>query len=162
MYQVPDGWYIVAAGNRTGDAAVARTMSSALANRFCHLEVGANSSSWLDWALVNNLDPRLQDSYDTCLRNCSPWKETKSEDGRVLEVWERVAMELELATEKRLEDDLLHVIVEGLIGEGAALGIHGFPTMEWKDSLTLERCWLRNKSHNPKKDQTRDMQCYLQ
>ena len=28
LYQVPDGWYIVAAGNRTGDAAVARTMSS--------------------------------------------------------------------------------------------------------------------------------------
>ena len=39
LYDVPDGWYIVAAGNRTKDGAVARSMSSALANRFCHLEL---------------------------------------------------------------------------------------------------------------------------
>ena len=109
MYQVPDGWYIVAAGNRTGDAAVARTMSSALANRFCHLEVGANSSSWLDSGSCQQHRPK---SYRiilvTCLRNCSPWKVTKREDGQVQEVGKRVAMELELATQKRLDDDLLH------------------------------------------------------
>ena len=42
-------------------------------------------------------------------------------------------MELELATEKRLDDDLMHVIVEGLIGEGATR-IHGFLTMEWENT----------------------------
>ena len=34
LYSVPPGWYIMAAGNRTEDRAVACAMSSALANRF--------------------------------------------------------------------------------------------------------------------------------
>ena len=42
-------------------------------------------------------------------------------------------MELELASEKRLEDDLLHVIVEGLIGEGAALEFMAF--LQWSGKI---------------------------
>ena len=37
FYKVPDGWYIVSAGNLTTDRAVATSMSSALANRFLHV-----------------------------------------------------------------------------------------------------------------------------
>ena len=37
LYRLPDGWYVVAAGNREEDMAVATTMSSALANRFMHV-----------------------------------------------------------------------------------------------------------------------------
>jgi hypothetical protein len=47
--------------------------------------------------------------------------------------WERVAMELELATQKRLDNDLLHVIVEGLIGEGAALEFMAF--LQWSGKI---------------------------
>lgn len=39
LYHVPPGWLMVAAGNRGGDQAVTTTMSSALANRFCHIEM---------------------------------------------------------------------------------------------------------------------------
>ena len=42
-------------------------------------------------------------------------------------------MELELATMKRLDDDLLHVIVEGLIGEGAALEFMAF--LQWSGKI---------------------------
>ena len=42
-------------------------------------------------------------------------------------------MELELATQKRLDDDLLHVIVEGLIGEGAALEFMAF--LQWSGKI---------------------------
>ena len=57
LYRVPDGWYICAAGNRTGDRAVATTMSSALANRFLHVELGEDVESWIAWALRNGILP---------------------------------------------------------------------------------------------------------
>ena len=42
-------------------------------------------------------------------------------------------MELELATQKRLDNDLLQVIVEGLIGEGAALEFMAF--LQWSGKI---------------------------
>ena len=47
LYKMPDGWYVCAAGNRVEDAAVAMTMSSALANRFLHVELGGDVESWI-------------------------------------------------------------------------------------------------------------------
>ena len=126
LYTVPDGWYIVAAGNRTGDGAVARTMSSALANRFCHIEVGSHTKSWLDWALVNNLDPSVigfiqympQKLFSMDGNTERGWPSPRS--------WERVEMEVELARKNNLPEDLIHIIVEGLIGEGTAIEFMGF------------------------------------
>lgn len=59
LYKVPDGWYICAAGNRTEDRAVATTMSSALANRFLHVELESNADDWLKWAVANNIHPSV-------------------------------------------------------------------------------------------------------
>jgi len=42
-------------------------------------------------------------------------------------------MELELATQSQLDDDLLHVIIEGLIGEGAALEFMAF--LQWSGKI---------------------------
>ena len=47
--------------------------------------------------------------------------------------WERVAMELELGTKNGLDDDLMHVIVEGLVGEGAALEFMAF--LQWSEKI---------------------------
>lgn len=59
LYRVPPGWYIVAAGNRVEDRAVSCSMSSALANRFMHVEVQADAESFLLWAVENNLHPAV-------------------------------------------------------------------------------------------------------
>ena len=59
LYKVPDGWYICAAGNRTGDRAVASTMSSALANRFLHVELNSNADNWLAWAAAHEIHPSV-------------------------------------------------------------------------------------------------------
>jgi hypothetical protein len=133
LYQVPEGWYIVAAGNRTGDAAVARTMSSALANRFCHLEVGANSVSWLEWALINNLDPRVTGFIRYMPQKLFSMEGNKERGWPSPRSWERVAMELELANEKKLDDDLLHILVEGLVGEGVAVEFMAF--LQWSGKI---------------------------
>ena len=44
-YSIPPGYYITACGNTKDDKAVSYTMSSALANRFCHLEIQADPDS---------------------------------------------------------------------------------------------------------------------
>lgn len=49
-YQMPDGWAIIAAGNREGDLAGANRLNSALANRFTHLNVEADHKDWVKWA----------------------------------------------------------------------------------------------------------------
>ena len=59
LYHLPDGWYIVAAGNREEDMAVATTMSSALANRFMHVELQESPSEWVKWGLQNGIHPAV-------------------------------------------------------------------------------------------------------
>lgn len=56
-YQLPAGWWIVAAGNRQHDKAITFRMSSALTNRFVHLEVEPDVNDWRDWAIGRGLDP---------------------------------------------------------------------------------------------------------
>ena len=50
-YELPEGWSIVAAGNRQGDRAVTHRMSSALADRFVHLNYDVDLADWTEWAI---------------------------------------------------------------------------------------------------------------
>ena len=56
-YELPDGWWIVAAGNRAQDRAVTFRMSSALANRFVHLQFETDIDDWRAWALAHSITP---------------------------------------------------------------------------------------------------------
>jgi len=59
-YHLPDGWTIVAAGNRQADKSAAQRMPRALANRFHHIEVEAHLDTWItDYAYDNDIDERL-------------------------------------------------------------------------------------------------------
>lgn len=59
-YKLPDGWYIVAAGNRIEDRAVSYRMSSALANRFIHVEFEVNLEDWTTWAMNDGrIEPNI-------------------------------------------------------------------------------------------------------
>lgn len=58
-YEVPDGWAIIAAGNRQGDRGVTYSMPSPLANRFSHYEVDINLDDWVAWAYANGIDERI-------------------------------------------------------------------------------------------------------
>lgn len=54
-YHLPDGWCIVAAGNRDKDRSVTHRMPTALANRMVHLEFDAILDDWLAWARENGI-----------------------------------------------------------------------------------------------------------
>lgn len=59
LYKVPDGWFICAAGNRVEDSAVATTMSSALSNRFLHVELREDVDAWVNWATAHSIHPSV-------------------------------------------------------------------------------------------------------
>ena len=58
-YALPDGWRVIAAGNRQSDRASAQRMPSALANRFAHVDVNADVAAWSNWASASGIDPLL-------------------------------------------------------------------------------------------------------
>ncbi len=58
-YCLPEGWAIVAAGNREGDRGVVYRMPSPLANRFVHLEMDVSVEDWRDWAYGAGMDERV-------------------------------------------------------------------------------------------------------
>lgn len=56
QYKLPDNVSIIAAGNRETDKGVTYRMPAPLANRFVHFEMRVDFDSWLDWAVVNDID----------------------------------------------------------------------------------------------------------
>ncbi|PHV61555.1 ATP-binding protein [Cyanobacterium aponinum] len=58
-YEVPEGWFIWAAGNRKEDRASIFEMPSPLANRFLHLEVTVDFDSFKAYALTNNFHEQI-------------------------------------------------------------------------------------------------------
>jgi hypothetical protein len=118
-YSIPDGWLIVAAGNRTTDRAVVKTMSSALANRFVHFEVEANTEDWVKWATLNEINPAVIGFI-----NYRPALLFKM-DGQNLEQgwpsprsWERVSNCISMFNGST---DLLRKVVYGLIGNSVGV-----------------------------------------
>ena len=142
LYSVPPGWYIMAAGNRVEDRAVSCAMSSALANRFLHVEVTADANSFLDWAKENNLHPAVtgfikmrpqllfsQENEDLQ----RGWPSPRS--------WERVSTMLKIAEKNQHRASLKHTI-PGLIGNGAAAEFMAFykNMFYMSDTVDIEEC----------------------
>lgn len=144
LYRVPDRWYLCAAGNREEDGAAALGLSSALANRFCHLEVTAELEPWLHWAQAQGLHPDvlgfLRYRPDCFLQLEGDlqrgWPSPRS--------WERVAHQLTLAEQTGLGEGPLQRIVEGLVGAGAAAELAAFRS--WSGALVDAEAILRGES----------------
>ena len=120
LYKVPDGWYICAAGNRVEDRAVASTMSSALANRFLHVELQEDAEVWSKWALARGLHPnvvafiRFKPDYLFSTENENlerGWPSPRS--------WERVSTILKLADRTKQDKEIVKTMVCGLVGVAA-------------------------------------------
>ena len=54
-YNLPEGSWVVAAGNRVEDRAMVRTLSSALINRVFILNVDVDVKQWLSWAMSHHV-----------------------------------------------------------------------------------------------------------
>lgn len=143
LYQVPAGWYICAAGNRAQDRAVAGTLSSALANRFCHIELKPELEGWVRWAQARGLHPdviaflRFRPGlfFDMNGDLERGWPSPRS--------WERVALELQMAEVAELDPRLLNLVIHGLVGQGAAVEFRAF--RQWAAKLPDVQAMLDGK-----------------
>lgn len=142
LYQLPNGWLVVAAGNRAEDRAVALTFSSALANRFCHLDVQPDLDSWCAWAHANAVLPevigflrfRPEAFFNMEGRVEQGWPSPRS--------WTRVASVLEHA-HLGLDEDAAFLMIQGLVGSGAATEFMAF--RQWSARLPDVVAMLRGE-----------------
>lgn len=131
-YVMPPGWRIMAAGNRVADRAAASKMSSALANRFAHIEVAPDVESWCAWATGAGVHPLAVAflRFRPELLHVMPGAKQDSASGRVFEMaadalafptprsWAQCA--------KFMDSPDLQTLAAGLVGEGPAAELAGF------------------------------------
>lgn len=135
LYSVPPGYLIVAAGNVSTDRAVATSMSSALANRFMHVEIKDDQESWLVWARGNNIHPAVT-GFITFKPNMlfnmdnenleRGWPSPRS--------WERVSEMCHICK----NDKLLRKMVFGLVGNRAGVEFMAFYKLNAKFANILD------------------------
>lgn len=122
-YRLPDGWTVIAAGNRETDRAVVNKMPSALANRFIHLSVDVDLDDWVKWAITNDLPteliafmrfrPELLHSFDP---------QSKEKAFASPRTWAFAADLLQAKPDPAIEADMY----SGTVGEGPAAELMGF------------------------------------
>jgi hypothetical protein len=122
-YRMPEGWQIVAAGNRENDRAVTHRMPSALANRFVHLDFDVNPDDWQAWALANAISPEVMAFLrfrPGLLYAFDPQKDEKAFP--TPRSWEFVSRIVEADPSATPDMEL----IAGTVGEGAAAEFCGY------------------------------------
>lgn len=122
-YKLPEGWTVVAAGNRESDRAVANRMPSALANRFVHLQFDVDTEDWCKWALNNNIKTEIiafMRFRPELLHQFDPQKNDKSFP--TPRSWEFVSQILDTNPSNEIEFEL----IKGTVGEGVAVEFLSF------------------------------------
>ena len=122
-YELPEGWAIVAAGNREGDRGVTYRMPAPLANRFVHFELEVSVDDWREWAYKYLLDSTII-AYITYknehLFTFDPKSESKS--FATPRSWEYVANILK----SELAPTLLLDTISGAVGRDVAVSFLSF------------------------------------
>lgn len=113
-YVLPEGWRIVAAGNRQNDRGVVHRMPDPLVDRFVHVDFEPQLDDWCNWALSSAVAPEvvafirfrpgLLHSHDTT-RQCHAFATPRG--------WADVSLLLGVR-------DIEAELIRGRVGDGAA------------------------------------------
>ena len=126
LYKVPKNWYIVAAGNRTEDRAVACSMSSALANRFLHVEISPQLRDFITYGESHGMHPVVLDFLRFRPKLLFSQKQENLQRGWPSpRSWERVSTMLKIADQTGNKRSLQYIL-PGLVGMGAATEFIGY------------------------------------
>src|SRR5262245_13767850 len=115
-YTLPDGWTVIAAGNRAEDRSVTFRMPAALANRFVHLDFEVNFDDWRTWAFSAGVHP-LVTSFLSVRRELLFDMSVPERGFPTPRSWEIVSDALKAAGSSRAIRD----VVLGIVGEGASI-----------------------------------------
>lgn len=124
---IPENYWVCAAGNSVDDVSISFEMGAALSDRFQHVHVQADPTTWLNWASENKIDP----SVLTYIRLKADHLEgnSKAQQDQVLitptpRSWERVSNILKQKPSKdipaKLADQILKTEVYGQLGNEVA------------------------------------------
>ena len=123
-YTLPDGWAIVAAGNRDSDRAVTTRMPTPLRNRFVHLEFEVDLQEWSEWAIRGGIRPEViaflrfrQELLSVFDRDANAFPSPRS--------WEFISRILDATPDQAVE----HELFAGAVGSGAATEFSAFLRM---------------------------------
>ncbi len=122
-YKLPDGWSIVAAGNRESDRGVVYRMPPPLANRFVHFDMEVDFDDWKRWAYGAGIDSSIIAylSYDrSMLFMFDPTSAQKA--FATPRSWEYVDRVVRSGIDKKLLLDC----ISGAVGKEAAVGYSSF------------------------------------
>lgn len=119
-YTLPKGWRVLAAGNRQSDRAAAQRMPSALANRFAHIDIDADTDTTVEHFNKIGVSPMV-----TAFLRFRPalLHMMEGSDLRAFptpRAWEQVSKVVDTPSPLRLQ------LVSAIVGEGAAAELEGF------------------------------------
>lgn len=120
-YRLPNGWAIVAAGNRQSDRGVTHQMPSPLRNRFTHLSFEVDLQEWCEWAIRASIRPEVI-AFLRFRPNLLSAFDRDAEAFPSPRTWSFVSNILKRNPDPSLE----HHLVAGTVGPGAATEFTGF------------------------------------
>ena len=122
-YELPQGWAIVAAGNRESDRGVVYKMPSPLANRFVHLEMDVDVDDYKSWAYKALIDERIIAYIGYKNENLFTFDATKNEKSFATpRSWEFVDKLLK----SNISEGLLLNTIGGAVGQNIAVDFLSF------------------------------------
>ena len=133
-YVLPDGWAVIAAGNREGDRAVTHRMPTALSNRMVHLEFDVSNEDWQRWAVAAGIRPEVRAFLQfrpKLLHDFDPRSASRAFASP--RSWSFVSSILEAKPDEGVEYDLFR----GAVGDGAAAEFMGFLQV-WRDLPSVD------------------------
>jgi len=122
-YSLPEGWSIIAAGNRENDRGVVYRMPPPLANRFVHFDMEVDFGDWKSWAYSRGIDTSIIAflAYDrSMLFTFDPASNEKS--FATPRSWEYV----DTILRSGIEEALILESVSAAVGREAAIGFLSF------------------------------------
>jgi len=122
-YALPEGWSIIAAGNRENDRGVVYKMPPPLANRFVHFEMEVDFADWKTWAYRAGIESSLIAylAYDKSM--LFTFDATSNEKSFATpRSWEYV----DSIIKSGMDNDLILDSISGAVGREAAVGYISF------------------------------------
>lgn len=143
-YEMPDGWAVVAAGNRASDRSVVNAQPAALANRFVHIDFEVDVDDWYTWATQNGVSDITRAFIkfrSNLLHSFDPAANPRAFPTPRSWVFVDDVLQSGLATDTEYE------LIKGTVGEGAAAEYIAFAKMA-RDLPTAEEI-LANPTKAP-------------
>jgi hypothetical protein len=135
-YVVPDGWDIIAAGNRASDRAIVNQMSTALKNRFAHINYDVNNDDWCEWAIKSNIAVEILGFIrfrPMLLNEFEANGNSKDEKARLQRLKDAQAFAtprswyfLHRALAQKPDPEIEYELYSGIVGEAAAAEFMGY------------------------------------